>query len=63
VVGGSNGDEDVMVTVAQKRLAKGEKKTREMLFFPPTLASNFLMLNASNSPLFIKGGRGTLFLY
>jgi len=40
----------------------GGKKTGEMLFFP-TLASNFLMLNASNSPLFIRSGRGTLFLY
>jgi hypothetical protein len=27
------------------------------------LASNFLMLNASNSLLFIRSGKGTLFLY
>jgi hypothetical protein len=33
-----------------------------MLFFP-TLASDFLMLNVSNSPLFIRGGKGTPFLY
>jgi hypothetical protein len=34
VVGGGNVDEDAVVTMAQKRLVKGEKKTGEMLFFP-----------------------------
>ena len=47
---------------AKKASKGGEKKTGEMLFFP-TLASDFLMLNVSNSPLFIRGGKGTPFLY
>jgi len=33
LVGGGNGDKDVVVTVAQKRLAKGEKKKLGKCFF------------------------------
>jgi hypothetical protein len=45
---------------AQEANEGGGKKLGKCCFFP-TLASDFLMLNASNSPLFIRSGRGYCF--
>jgi hypothetical protein len=50
------------VVVEKEKNDNGRKNQGEADFFP-TLASDFFLFNARNSPLFIEGGRWTFCFY
>jgi len=63
VAGDGNGYRCAVEEKGKEVADRGEKKLGKRADFFLILASNFFLLNAWNPPLFIGGGRATLYLY